>query len=98
MVVEIIRYEIAPELAESFKQAYKEAGAYLNRSKHCLSYEITNGIEESNNFIVRIEWDSLEGHMQGFRAGTDFQHFFALVKPFFSAILEMKHYSVIANS
>ncbi|NOU85690.1 hypothetical protein GC102_07855 [Paenibacillus sp. LMG 31460] len=62
------------------------------------SDEVIKGIEETNHFIVRIEWDSMEGHMQGFRTSTDFQHFFALVKPFFNAILEMKHYSVIANS
>jgi hypothetical protein len=32
--------------------------------------------------------------MQGFRTGPDFQPFFALVRPFFNAVLEMKHYSV----
>jgi quinol monooxygenase YgiN len=99
MVVEIIiRYNIPPESAELFIKAYTEAGTYLNRSTHCLSFEVIKGIEEPNNFIVRIEWDSLEGHMHGFRTGPDFQYFFALVKPFFNAILEMKHYSVIANS
>jgi quinol monooxygenase YgiN len=98
MVVEIIRYNIAPESAEHFIKAYTEAGTYLNRSKHCLSYEVIKGIEEPNNFIVRIEWDSMEGHMQGFRTGPDFQNFFALVKPFFNAILEMKHYITIAKS
>jgi quinol monooxygenase YgiN len=98
MVVEIIRYDIAPESAQHFITAYTEAGTYLNRSTHCLSYEVIKGIEVTNHFIVRIEWDSMEGHMQGFRTSSDFQHFFALVKPFFNAILEMKHYSVIANS
>lgn len=98
MIVEIIRYDIAPESAQQFITAYTEAGTYLNRSAHCLSYEVINGIEETNHFIVRIEWDSMEGHMQGFRTSSDFQHFFALVKPFFNSILEMKHYSVIANS
>ncbi|MBD0382205.1 putative quinol monooxygenase [Paenibacillus sedimenti] len=98
MVVEIIRYDIASESVEHFIQAYKEAGTYLKRSTHCLSYEVVQGIEEPGHFIVRIEWDSVEGHMKGFRAGPEFQPFFALVKPFFNAILEMKHYSVIENS
>ena len=98
MVVEIIRYDIAPESAQQFITAYTEAGTYLDRSPHCLSYEVIKGIEDTNHFIVRIEWDSMEGHMKGFRTSPDFQHFFVLVKPFFNAILEMKHYSVIANS
>ncbi|MBB6734602.1 antibiotic biosynthesis monooxygenase family protein [Cohnella zeiphila] len=98
MVVEIIRYDIAPEAADSFLQAYREAGEYLTRSAHCLSYEVLGGVEEPNHFIVRIEWDSLEGHLQGFRAGPDFQPFFARVRPFYSSILEMKHYSVMSRS
>jgi quinol monooxygenase YgiN len=95
MIVEIIRYDITSETSEQFIQAYQAAGTYLNRSPHCLSYEIIKGIEEPSHFIVRIEWDSMEGHMQGFRTGPDFQPFFILVKPFFNAILEMKHYSII---
>ncbi len=98
MVIEIIRYDIAPESAQQFIAAYTEAGTYLNSSPHCLSYEIVQGIEEANHFIVRIEWDSMEGHMQGFRTSSDFRHFFALVKPYFNAIAEMKHYSVIDTS
>ena len=57
-------------------------------------YEISQGVEEPNNFVVRIEWDSLEGHMQGFRQGASFGSFFAKVKPFFGMIREMKHYEV----
>jgi quinol monooxygenase YgiN len=86
MVVEIIRYDIAPESAEQFIKAYKAAGTYLNSSTHCLSYEVIKGIEEPNHFIVRIEGDSLEGHMQGFRTGPDFKYFYALVKPFFKEV------------
>ena len=73
MIVEIIRYNISPESTEQFVQAYHEAGTYLKHSPHCLSYEIVQGVEEPGHFIVRIEWDSIEGHMPGFRSGPDFQ-------------------------
>lgn len=98
MIVEIIRYNISPESTKAFVQAYHEAGTYLKRSQHCLSYEIVQGVEEPGHFIVRIEWDSMEGHMQGFRSGPDFQPFFDLVRPYFQEIQEMKHYQVIESS
>lgn len=44
--------------------------------------------------MVRIEWDSIEGHEQGFRSSPQFGEFFAAVKPFFDQIQEMKHYQV----
>jgi heme-degrading monooxygenase HmoA len=98
MVVEYIRYEVPADKREEFISAYQSAGKDLDASPHCLKYEISEGVEEPDNFIVRIEWDSLEGHEKGFRSSPQMGPFFAKVKPFFPMIREMKHYSVKATS
>lgn len=97
MVVEYIRYDVPAARHDEFVAAYKSAAKELEASSHCLSYEISEGIEEPNNFIVRIEWDSVDGHEKGFRGSPQFRPFFAKVKPFFSEIREMKHYRVAAR-
>ena len=94
MVVEYIRYEVPAAQHDEFVAAYRSAGHELQASGHCLSYEISEGVEEPDNFTVRIEWDSLEGHENGFRTSPQFAPFFAKVKPFFADIREMKHYRV----
>ena len=95
MVVEYIRYEVPPAQHEQFIADYQAAAAQLEASEHCLRYEISRGVEEPNNFTVRIEWDSLEGHERGFRKSAGFGPFFAKVRPFFEQIREMKHYQVV---
>jgi quinol monooxygenase YgiN len=97
MVVEYIRYEVPAPRHDEFVAAYKAAAKELEASPHCLSYEISEGVEEPNNFTVRIEWDSVEGHEKGFRGSAQFGPFFAKVKPFYSEIREMKHYRVAAR-
>ena len=94
MVVEYIRYRIPHERQEQFEEAYGSAAASLDASPHCLAYELSRGVEEPENYILRIEWDSVEGHEQGFRKSPDFQPFFAAVRPFFGQIEEMKHYAL----
>jgi len=94
MVIEYIRYTVPPEQASAFEDAYARAGALLHEDSHCLAFDVARGIEEPEHFIVRIEWDSLEGHEQGFRSSSRFGEFFAAVKPFFSEIEEMKHYEL----
>ena len=94
MVVEYIRYTVPAVQAEQFEQAYRQAGEVLDADEHCLRYEIGRGVEEPEHFVVRIEWDSIEGHERGFRASPGFAEFFSAVKPFFSQIAEMKHYEV----
>ena len=97
MVVEYIRYEIPGARHQEFLTAYNAAARQLDASANCLTYEIAQGIEEPDHFIVRIEWDSLEGHEHGFRNGPQFGPFFAGVKPFFPAIQEMRHYRVATS-
>jgi quinol monooxygenase YgiN len=94
MVVEYIRYTVPPANAEGFFAAYQKAGEVLDADPHCLSYEVAQGVEQPEHFVVRIEWDSVGGHEQGFRASPRFGEFFAAVKPFFADIEEMKHYAV----
>jgi|SRR6187200_2589 quinol monooxygenase YgiN len=94
MVVEYIRYRVPAERHREFEDAYAEAQAALGDSPHCLAYEVAHGIEEPDNFVVRIEWDSVEGHEQGFRQSAGFGAFFAAVKPFFEQIEEMRHYEL----
>ena len=95
MVVEYIRYRIRDERADAFAGAYARAATVLDADEHCLGYEIARGVEESENWVVRITWDSIEGHEQGFRRAAHFAEFFAAVRPFFADIQEMKHYQVV---
>ena len=43
-------------------------------------------------YVVRMEWDSVEGHEQGFSQELRLGEFFSAVKPFFDDIEEMRHY------
>ena len=93
MVVEYIRYAIPADQAAAFEDAYHRAGVILSADEHCLGHEVSRGVEYPDRYVVRIEWDSVEGHELGFRKSRAFGEFFALVKPFYEAIVEMTHYS-----
>lgn len=97
MVVEYIRYKVAATEAEAFEQDYANAGAVLATSPHCLRYELSRCVDEPVSYVVRIEWDSIDGHMRGFRSSAVFQRFFALVRPYVQQIEEMRHYEVLSK-
>lgn len=90
MIVEYIRYEVSD--AEGLVRAYEVARSALDGSEHCLAYELSRCAEEPKSFILRIEWDSSDGHLQGFRKSPGFAGFFAAVRPFLNDIREMRHY------
>jgi quinol monooxygenase YgiN len=92
MIVEYIRYNIESSRTEDFLGAYEVAAESLKQSPHCLGYELTRCTEARESFILRIQWDSEEGHMKGFRTSPQFKPFFAAVRPFVKDIAEMRHY------
>ena len=94
MLVEYIRYTVDPDDAAAFLSAYAAAGRILQRDPHCLGWELSQSAREPRRCTVRIEWDSAEGHLQGFRSSPAFGDFLALVGPYLGAIDEMEHYEV----
>ena len=94
MIVEYIRYRIPEDEARSFEDAYDAAARSLDASPHCEHYEVARCADDATAYTVRIEWDSTDGHLQGFRASPHFRSFFAAVRPYVDRIEEMRHYEV----
>ena len=98
MIVEYIRYNIDEPRADEFEQGYERAAEALTASKHCERFEVSRCSEDPSQHIVRIEWDSEEGHLSGFRQSPEFRSFFDAVRPFVNDIEEMRHYQVTLAS
>jgi quinol monooxygenase YgiN len=98
VVVEYIRYTIDDARAQAFEQAYRRSGEALKASPHCEHYEVSRCKEDPTQHVVRIEWDSEEGHLNGFRQSPEFRSFFEAVGPFVNDIAEMRHYQVTLSS
>jgi hemoglobin len=97
VIVEYIRYRVPGAGSAEFEDAYRRAAPSLEASPHCHRYEVARCTEEPGVYIVRIEWDSAEGHLAGFRRSSEFRTFFQAVRPFVDNIEEMHHYVVTAE-
>jgi quinol monooxygenase YgiN len=75
-------YVIPDDEARSFEDAYRAAAESLEASPHCERYEIARCTDDPTAYTVRIEWDSADGHPQGFRRSPQFGSFFASVRPY----------------
>ena len=96
MIVEYVRYTIPGERRAAFEAGYARARHALDASPHCLAYDLARCVEDPTRFVLRIEWDSAEGHLQGFRQSAEFRDFLAAVRPFVGDIAEMRHYEPTA--
>ena len=98
MTVEYIRYKITTDKQNQFTQAIDDACKILADYSECLNYQLSHCHEDKANFIWRIEWTSVDRHINGFRKSEQFAKFFQFVKPYFNDIQEMNHYETIIKS
>jgi len=93
MTVEYIRYELAAHQPDDLVRAYTIAADALRAAPECMAFELAQCEEAPHSFVLRIEWQSTDAHLQGFRKGPQFPPFLAAIKPFIAEIAEMRHYS-----
>ena len=55
------------------------------------------GIEDPRRFVLRIEWDSIEDHMQGFRNGPLFAQWRSHWGQYLDGTPDVMHYEAIAG-
>jgi quinol monooxygenase YgiN len=97
MTVEYIRYRCADkERREDLLQAYRKAAKVLDAAPECLAYEMSVCEEDEQSAVLRIEWESTEAHLQGFRQSARFRDFFTFsaIGDFVNEIAEMRHYAL----
>ncbi|HEV8693522.1 MAG TPA: antibiotic biosynthesis monooxygenase family protein [Lysobacter sp.] len=92
MIPEVLRYKIPTEQAEAFERDYADAGESLRRSPHCLGFELLRSDKDPELYLLTILWDSVEGHLQGFRQSEQFRTFLERVRAYLPNLLEMEHY------
>lgn len=94
MISEYIRYALPENRSAELEPAYQKASRWLDRSPHCLGYELSRCSDDRSQFILRIHWDSHEGHLKGFRSSEEFKHFYQEIAAFLPFIQEMRHYDL----
>jgi heme-degrading monooxygenase HmoA len=92
MVVEYIRYALTAHSGEELIEGYRRAQRQLEAAPEARAWELARCTDDPTQFILRIEWKSADGHLQGFRKGAQFPPFLAAIRPFIGEIAEMRHY------
>jgi hemoglobin len=95
MIVEYVRYELPVAKRAAFEAAYAQVGGVLDAAPNCLGWELRRSVEDPGHYVVRIEWDSIAGHVDGFRASAPFQAFFAELSAFAEFRREMAHFELV---
>ena len=93
MILERAIFAIKLGQADEFEKAFAQAAPLIRAAKGCRKANMHRGIENSDSFILLVEWDTLEDHMVGFRESRAFEEWRAILGPHFASPPAVEHYT-----
>ena len=84
MVLEVALIEIIPGQEDTFVASFTKARPILAGTPGCQTIRMTRGVESPSRFVLLVEWDTVEAHLQNFRETDRFLQWRALIGPHFA--------------
>ncbi|MET7418410.1 antibiotic biosynthesis monooxygenase family protein [Dactylosporangium sp. NPDC005555] len=92
MVLEVALIEVLAGREEEFAAAYRKGHELLASTPGCRSVRMTRGVESASRFVLLVEWDSIDAHLDNFRATDRFTQWRTLIGPFFDGAPTVEHF------
>ncbi|GAA3268119.1 MULTISPECIES: antibiotic biosynthesis monooxygenase family protein [Dactylosporangium] len=96
MVLEVALIDVLEGREDEFAAAYRKAHEVLATTPGCRSVRMTRGVESASRFVLLVEWDSVEAHLENFRATERFAQWRGLIGPFFDGAPRVEHFNDVA--
>jgi heme-degrading monooxygenase HmoA len=93
MVLEVALINIVPGQVDEFVAAYGKARPVLAGTEGCRSVRMTRGVESPSRFVLLVEWDSVDAHLDNFRATGRFTAWRELIGPYFDGAPTVEHFT-----
>ena len=93
MVLEVALIDVVPGQEDEFAAAYGKAREILATTEGCRSVRMTRGVESPSRFVLLVEWDSVEAHLDNFRATERYTTWRGLIGPYFDGPARVEHFT-----
>ena len=95
MILEVAVLQIIEGQQSDFERDYKTACQYISASKGYITHSLRKCIEKDNQYILLVEWETLEDHTIGFRESALFKEWEILLHHYFVPFPSVEHYEVL---
>jgi heme-degrading monooxygenase HmoA len=93
MVLEVALIDVVAGQEDAFAAAYTKGHDILATTPGCRAVLMTRGVETPHRFVLLVEWDSIEAHLENFRNDADrFTAWRGLIGPYFAAPPRVEHF------
>ncbi len=98
MILEVAVLNVKPNKEKEFEVAFEKAQNIISSINGYVSHQLQRCIEKNNQYILLVNWQTLEDHTIGFRESEEYQEWRTLLHHFYDPFPEVYHYESIYNN
>ena len=80
---------------EEFERAFEEAQKIIAASEGYIGHQLRKCLEVDGQYILLVEWQTLEAHTIGFRGSAAYQKWNTMIHHFYDHFPTVMHYSTV---
>ena len=92
MVIEQALFHIVDGQQMVFEKKFYELSDIFRNAQGCEKFKLIRGVEDSQSYILQIQWTDIEAHTEVFMKTEEFRQWFIAMKPFLARKIEMQHF------
>jgi heme-degrading monooxygenase HmoA len=95
MILESAPLHVRAGQSAAFEIAFRQAQRIIASMPGYRSHRLERCIERPNEYLLLVEWDTLEAHEQGFRGSPQYQEWKRLLHHFYEPFPVVSHYAAV---
>jgi heme-degrading monooxygenase HmoA len=92
MILEAATLIVIPGKEHQFEKDFITAGQYISAVKGYIKHSLNKCIEQPNQYLLLVEWETLEDHTIGFRQSPQYLEWKKLLHHYYDPFPVVLHY------
>lgn len=98
MISEVAILNIIEGQQAAFEKDFEIAGQYISSIEGYMKHTLMKCVEKENQYLLLVEWTSVEAHEIGFRQSLQYQKWKELLHHYYNPFPVVQHYeSLLLN-
>ena len=98
MILEHAPLSIRPGSEPDFEAAFAEAVPIISSMRGFRKVSLSRCLERPGSYLLLVEWERLEDHVEGFRRSPQFEEWKQLLHHFYDPAPTVEHYAEVSTS
>jgi heme-degrading monooxygenase HmoA len=92
MVLEVAILDIKKGQSKDFEECFSSAEHLISSQKGYVSHELKKCLEQDDNYLLLVQWETVEDHEIGFRGSEAYQEWKKILHHYYDPFPVVAHY------